>query len=166
MNLWPGRDPVIYISAMRSLVALVALASTAQADDAIRAFGKANFLVISDGRAKIQVYVRQDSLPPLDFQTFKLLDFGDWIGAEGRLFRTKTNELTIWASRLQFLSKCLNPDGFQGHREWLVHTTLSLLLCHSNLKFPLFDSLTCSVSFVVWSDEINYLGQLKSPELS
>src|SRR5262245_52052099 len=67
---------------------------------AMRTFGKANFLAISDGRARIQIYVRQDSLPALDFQLFKLLDFGDWIGAEGRVFRTKTNELTIWASRL------------------------------------------------------------------
>src|SRR5258708_7070264 len=53
---------------------------------AIRSFGKANFLAISDGGARIQVYVRQDALPPLDFQVFKLLDFGDWIGVEGRLF--------------------------------------------------------------------------------
>src|SRR5712691_106233 len=62
---------------------------------AIRSFGKANFLVVSDGNAKIQAYIRQDSLPGLDFKIFKLLDFGDWIGVEGRLFRTKTNELTI-----------------------------------------------------------------------
>src|SRR5665213_2890082 len=61
---------------------------------AIRSFGKANFLAISDGHAKIQAYVRQDSLPPLDFEIFKLLDFGDWVGVEGRIFRTKTNELT------------------------------------------------------------------------
>ena len=74
---------------------------------AIRSFGKANFLVISDGREKIQVYIRQDSLPELDFKIFKLLDFGDWVGVEGRLFRTKTRELTIWASRLHFLTKCL-----------------------------------------------------------
>ena len=57
----------------------------------------------------------QDSLPPLDFQIFKLLDFGDWIGVEGRLFRTKTNELTIWASRLHFLSKCLLPLPEKWH---------------------------------------------------
>src|SRR5882672_8586490 len=56
---------------------------------AIRSFGKASFLAISDGRSKIQIYIRQDSLPPLDFQIFKLLDLGDWIGAEGRLFRTR-----------------------------------------------------------------------------
>jgi lysyl-tRNA synthetase class 2 len=82
---------------------------------AIRAFGKANFLVLSDGRARIQVYIRQDSLPELDFKIYKLLDFGDWVGVEGRLFRTKTNELTIWASRLHFLSKCLLPLPEKWH---------------------------------------------------
>ena len=65
----------------------------------IRSFGKANFLVISDGRSRVQVYVRKDSLPERDFAIFKLLDFGDWVGVEGRVFRTKTNELTIWASK-------------------------------------------------------------------
>jgi lysyl-tRNA synthetase, class II len=82
---------------------------------AIRSFGKANFLAISDGGARIQIYIRQDSLPPLDFQIFKLLDFGDWIGVEGRLFRTKTNELTIWASRLHFLAKCQLPLPEKWH---------------------------------------------------
>jgi lysyl-tRNA synthetase class 2 len=81
----------------------------------IRSFGKANFLVLSDGRATIQVYIRQDALPPLDFQIFKLLDFGDWVGVEGRLFRTKTNEFTIWASRLHFLAKCLLPLPEKWH---------------------------------------------------
>ena len=82
---------------------------------AIRSFGKANFLAISDGRSKIQIYIRQDSLPPLDFEIFKLLDFGDWVGVDGRVFRTKTNELTIWASRLHFLSKCLLPLPEKWH---------------------------------------------------
>jgi lysyl-tRNA synthetase class 2 len=82
---------------------------------AVRSFGKANFLVISDGREKIQVYIRQDSLPELDFRIFKLLDFGDWIGVEGRLFRTRTGELTIWASRLHFLAKCLVPLPEKWH---------------------------------------------------
>ncbi len=81
----------------------------------IRSFGKANFLVLSDGRQTIQAYVRQDALPPLDFQIFKLLDFGDWVGVEGRLFRTRTNELTVWASRLHFLAKCLLPLPEKWH---------------------------------------------------
>jgi lysyl-tRNA synthetase, class II len=82
---------------------------------AIRSFGKANFLVVSDGRATIQIYVRQDSLAPLDFQIFKLLDLGDWIGAAGHLFRTKTGEFTIWASGLTFLAKCLSPLPEKWH---------------------------------------------------
>ena len=71
--------------------------------------------MLSDGHAKLQVYVRQDSMPELDFKIYKLLDFGDWVGVEGRLFRTKTNELTIWASRLHFLSKCLLPLPEKWH---------------------------------------------------
>ena len=68
-------------------------ATTAGRILAIRAFGKANFLVLSDGRSKIQVYIRQDSMAERDFKTYKLLDLGDWVGVEGRLFRTKTNEI-------------------------------------------------------------------------
>jgi lysyl-tRNA synthetase class 2 len=82
---------------------------------AIRAFGKANFLVLSDGQAKVQVYIRQDSVPELDFRIYKLLDFGDWVGVEGRLFRTKTNEFTIWASRVHFLAKCMLPLPEKWH---------------------------------------------------
>ena len=82
---------------------------------AIRAFGKANFLVISDGQSKIQVYIRQDALPELDFKVYKLLDFGDYIGVDGHLFRTRTNELTIHATKLEFLSKCFIPLPEKWH---------------------------------------------------
>ena len=82
---------------------------------AIRSFGKANFLVLSDGKARLQVYIRQDAVPERDFTIFKLLDFGDWVGVEGRLFRTKTNEFTIWASQLEFLAKCLLPLPEKWH---------------------------------------------------
>jgi lysyl-tRNA synthetase, class II len=82
---------------------------------AIRSFGKASFLVISDGRARVQVYIKQDALSERDFKIFKLLDFGDLIGVEGRLFRTRTNELTIWASTLEFLAKCLLPLPEKWH---------------------------------------------------
>jgi lysyl-tRNA synthetase class 2 len=81
----------------------------------VRTFGKANFLVLSDGVSRLQVYVRQDSVPERAFQIFKLLDFGDWVGVEGRLFRTKTNELTVWVSDLAFLSKCLLPLPEKWH---------------------------------------------------
>ena len=82
---------------------------------AIRSFGKANFLVISDGRSKIQVYIRKDALSERDFAMFKLLDFGDFVGVSGHLFRTKTNELTIWATTLEFLAKCFIPLPEKWH---------------------------------------------------
>src|SRR5215471_19341021 len=81
----------------------------------IRGFGKANFLAISDGLARIQIYIRADSLSALDFTVYGLLDFGDHVGVEGRVFRTKTNELTIWASSLTFLAKCLLPMPEKWH---------------------------------------------------
>src|SRR5436190_16229382 len=82
---------------------------------AIRSFGKANFLVISDGLSGIQAYIRQDALPDVDFKVFKLLDLGDWVGVEGHLFLTRTKEFTIWASRLHFLAKCLMPLPEKWH---------------------------------------------------
>ncbi|MBE3072648.1 MAG: lysine--tRNA ligase, partial [Acidobacteria bacterium] len=82
---------------------------------AIRSFGKASFLALSDGRSRIQAYIRQDALPVRDFQVSKLLDIGDFVGVGGHLFRTKTNELTIWAGALTFLAKCLIPLPEKWH---------------------------------------------------
>ncbi|MCC7008375.1 MAG: lysine--tRNA ligase [Acidobacteria bacterium] len=81
----------------------------------IRSFGKANFLVLSDGLERLQVYVRADSVDARSFQVFKLLDFGDHVGVSGRLFRTKTDELTIWADRIELLAKCLLPLPEKWH---------------------------------------------------
>ena len=81
----------------------------------IRNFGKASFLVLSDGRSRLQVYLKQDALSERDYALSKLLDFGDLIGVEGRLFRTRTNEFSIWASRLEFLAKCFIPLPEKWH---------------------------------------------------
>jgi lysyl-tRNA synthetase class 2 len=81
----------------------------------VRSFGKASFFVLSDGRSRIQIYVRQDALSERDYQLSKLLDLGDQIGVSGHLFRTKTNELSIWAASLQFLAKCFLPLPEKWH---------------------------------------------------
>src|SRR5262245_62866501 len=81
----------------------------------LRSFGKASFLVLSDGLDRLQVYVRQDSVDERSFRIFGLVDLGDHIGAEGRLFRTRTNELTLWAERLEFLTKGLLPLPEKWH---------------------------------------------------
>jgi len=81
----------------------------------LRTFGKANFIVLDDGRERVQVYVRADSVSARDFGVFTRLDVGDYIGVTGRVFRTKTKELTIWASALTFLVKCLRPLPEKWH---------------------------------------------------
>jgi lysyl-tRNA synthetase class 2 len=81
----------------------------------LRTFGKANFLVLSDGHAKVQVYIRADSVSERDFAIFTKLDVGDYIGVSGRIFRTKTQELTIWAATITFLVKSLLPLPEKWH---------------------------------------------------
>jgi lysyl-tRNA synthetase class 2 len=81
----------------------------------IRSFGKAMFYVLSDGHSRIQIYIRQDALASREYELAKLLDSGDVIGVAGHLFRTKTNELTVWASRLELLAKCFLPLPEKWH---------------------------------------------------
>ena len=81
----------------------------------VRSFGKASFLVLSDGRSRIQVYLRQDALTARDFAASRLLDLGDHIGVAGHLFRTKTDELSVWVSSLTFLAKCYLPLPEKWH---------------------------------------------------
>ena len=90
-------------------------AATAGRIVAIRSFGKANFLVLSDGKARLQVYLRKDSVSAHDFDVLKRLDVGDHVGVAGRVFRTRTDELTVWAERLQFLAKCFEPLPEKWH---------------------------------------------------
>ncbi len=82
---------------------------------ALRLQGKAGFMDLSDGEHRLQVYVRRDFVGPEDFALFQLFDLGDIIGAEGTVFRTRTNELTVSASRVYHLSKNLLPLPEKWH---------------------------------------------------
>ncbi len=83
---------------------------------AIRLQGKAGFAQLQQGGQRLQIYVRKDNVGDDGFELYKLLDLGDHIGVEGFLFRTRTNELTIHAEKLTFLTKSLLPlpDKFSG----------------------------------------------------
>lgn len=82
---------------------------------AIRGFGKASFCHISDGVARLQFYVKKDQVDGPTFDLFQLLDLGDLVGVEGRLFRTRTGELTVLVQTLTFLAKCLLPLPEKWH---------------------------------------------------
>jgi len=82
---------------------------------AIRDFGKASFIQIQDSKGRIQVYLRRDILGEQAYHFFKKMDIGDFIGLEGKVFRTKTGELTIQADRFQILVKSLHPLPEKWH---------------------------------------------------
>jgi lysyl-tRNA synthetase class 2 len=81
---------------------------------ALRSFGKAAFAHIRDTTGKIQVYLKKDVLKE-GYRIVRNLDIGDIIGVEGRLFRTRTDELTVEVERLAFLTKALRPLPEKWH---------------------------------------------------
>jgi len=81
----------------------------------LRPHGKAGFLDIVDDSGRLQVYVRRDTVGEENFGLFQLFDLGDIIGVEGTLFRTRTNELTIAATKVHHLSKNLLPLPEKWH---------------------------------------------------
>jgi lysyl-tRNA synthetase, class II len=81
-----------------------------------RDFGKAAFIQIQDRTGRLQVFVRRDEIGDETFQHFRKLDIGDIIGVTGRMFRTKTNELSLRAASLRLLTKSLQvlPEKWHG----------------------------------------------------
>ncbi|MEW6324083.1 MAG: lysine--tRNA ligase [Nitrospirota bacterium] len=81
----------------------------------LRSFGKAAFAHLLDRSGRIQIYAKGERLDDLSRQVMDRLDLGDWIGAQGRLFRTKTGELTVEAERLTLLTKTIHPLPEKWH---------------------------------------------------
>ena len=81
----------------------------------LRLMGKAGFAHVQGSGKRIQIYVKKDVVGERGFALFQLLDLGDLIGVRGHLFRTKTNELSIWVEELVFLAKALLPLPEKWH---------------------------------------------------
>ena len=81
-----------------------------------RVMGKASFCNIQDLKGNIQVYVARDAIGEDDYADFKKSDIGDIYGIEGYVFRTKTGEISIHASKITLLVKSLQilPEKFHG----------------------------------------------------
>jgi lysyl-tRNA synthetase class 2 len=82
----------------------------------LRAMGKATFLDLRDVTGRLQVYVRRESVGETAAEVLAAADLGDVLGAAGRLFRTRTGEVTLDASELTMLAKALQtpPDKWGG----------------------------------------------------
>jgi lysyl-tRNA synthetase class 2 len=81
----------------------------------IRDFGKACFVRLRDRSGVIQLYVQKDKLGEAH-DAFKDLDLGDTVYAEGTLFKTKTNELSLSCTKVELVTKSLRPlpEKFHG----------------------------------------------------
>jgi lysyl-tRNA synthetase class 2 len=77
-----------------------------------RGHGKSAFAHLEDRDGSIQIYFRKDVLGDGPFADLGLVDLGDWIGVEGRTFRTRTGEITIRAESYTLLTKSLRPLPF------------------------------------------------------
>ncbi len=75
-----------------------------------RGTGKTLFVPIEDEWGRVQAYFRKDEIGEDQFRLIqKLMDIGDWIGVEGTVFRTRTDEMTIKVQKFTFLSKAIRP---------------------------------------------------------
>ena len=108
----------------RTTEELAALGATAKVAGRMmlkRVMGKASFCTLQDSSlgdtgGRIQIYVKGEDVGEGLYAAFKHWDLGDIVAAEGTVFKTKTGELSIHATRVRLLTKSLRPmpDKFHG----------------------------------------------------
>ena len=80
-----------------------------------RVMGKASFAELQDASGRIQIYINRDEICPEEDKTRyneifkKLLDLGDFIGVEGKVFKTQVGEISIHVTNFTLLAKALRP---------------------------------------------------------
>ena len=87
---------------------------------AIRRMGKASFFKIVDNQGGIQIFTKKDD----DFEAyenFKLYDIGDFVGISGKVFKTKTKEISIRSSRIVLLAKSIRPLPIVKEKDGVIY---------------------------------------------
>ena len=81
-----------------------------------RVMGNASFATIRDASGDIQIYISKNTVEKESYEDFKTWDLGDIVGIKGKLFKTRTDELTIEASEAVLITKAVRPmpDKFKG----------------------------------------------------
>jgi len=74
-----------------------------------RLMGKAGFFHVADMTDRLQIYIKKDDVGQKAFDLYKILDIGDIVGVVGKVFKTRTGEITVVADKLELLSKSLRP---------------------------------------------------------
>ncbi|MGB8656482.1 MAG: lysine--tRNA ligase [Candidatus Zixiibacteriota bacterium] len=81
----------------------------------LRLHGKSLFAHIQDGSGRIQIYVKSDEVGGEKFELFDLFDIGDFLGVTGKVFKTRTGEITIRVTDFVLLSKSMLPLPEKWH---------------------------------------------------
>jgi lysyl-tRNA synthetase, class II len=81
----------------------------------LRLHGKSLFAHLQDGSGKIQIYVKSDEVGKERFELFDLFDIGDFLGVSGKVFKTRTGEITIRVTDFVLLSKSMLPLPEKWH---------------------------------------------------
>ncbi len=82
---------------------------------ALRRHGQTYFADLRDESARIQIYIRKDTVGEEKASIFKLIDIGDFLGVEGPIFTTKTGELTVLVHGFSVLAKSIRPLPEKWH---------------------------------------------------
>jgi lysyl-tRNA synthetase class 2 len=82
---------------------------------ALRPHGKTVFAHLQDGAGRIQIYVKKDEVGEEKFGLLDLLDIGDFLGVTGKVFKTRTGEITVRSIDFCILSKSLLPLPEKWH---------------------------------------------------
>lgn len=80
-----------------------------------RDMGKSQFLDIRDQSGRLQVFARKNDLGEDAFEIMKLIDLGDFIGVTGKMFTTRTGEISVHAESITVLSKAIRPLPAKWH---------------------------------------------------
>jgi lysyl-tRNA synthetase class II len=83
-----------------------------------REMGKSQFIDVRDQSGRLQIYAQKNHLEetaPGSWDIFTHLDLGDFIGARGKLFTTKTGEISIKLDSFVILAKALRPPPEKWH---------------------------------------------------
>jgi lysyl-tRNA synthetase class 2 len=92
---------------------------------AIRKMGRASFCHIQDESGKLQLYFQENKIGANVYELFGLLDIGDIIGVKGKVFKTRTGEITLFVEELQLLSKNIRPIPIVKEKDGIIFDTFS-----------------------------------------
>ena len=116
-----------------------------------RLMGKASFSALQDMSGRIQLYVKRDELSEEIYTDYKKWDIGDIVGAEGRLFKTKTNELSVMVDHIRLLTKALRPLPEK------YHGLENLEICYRQRYLDLIMSDVSRKTFLIRTHTLNQM---------